>query len=121
MRRACGNIYLASRSIVVEHISASCGRCCRLAIYCRKAVAIIECTISNRRYAIGDSHTCKVARPECINSNRRYAISDSHTCNAAAPRECTISNRCYAIANSHTCKAVANIVFTTDYYSIFYR
>ena len=49
----CRNIYLASCTVVGEHNATSCWRCCRLAIYCFKAAAIIECIIADLGYAIG--------------------------------------------------------------------
>ena len=111
IHRTCWHIDLATTAVIVKNIgSAQCRRCCNLAIYTCQAVAIIECPLSNRRYAITDSNTCQaVAKSECITSNRHYAIRDIHTCQAVATFECPPSNRRYAIRDSNTCQAVAII------------
>ena len=61
------------------------------------------------------------ARPKTPISNRCDTIWDIYAGERVAPRKSTISNRCDTIWNIYVYEGFAITVFTTDYYSIFYR
>ena len=126
--------------------SCTCSwRSCRLTIYASQRAAPTECTKSNRSNAIRNCYTCQRATTfeckifnrsnsiancntsqrgairECATSNLGNSIRNCNTCQRGATIECITSNRSNAIRNCYSCQRSATRVFTTDYYSIFYR
>ena len=58
---------------------------------------------------------------ECIASNLNDTSWNSDACQASASIECVVANLSDIFGNGDACQATAMLVFTTDYYSIFYR
>ena len=61
------------------------------------------------------------ASTKSITANLFYRIGDGNARQTLAIRKSSFSNTCYRIGNGNALQAIATVVFTTDYYSIFYR
>ena len=91
-------------------------------IYRGEAGTTSESIIPNRCYAARNTYSGKACTAaESIRPNRCYAARNTYSSKACTTAESIRPNRCYAARNIYRGEAGTTSVFTTDYYSIFYR
>ncbi len=88
----------------------------------RQTKASTKSITANLFYRIGDGNARQtIAFLKSRISNTYYRIGDGNARQTLAIRKSSFSNTCYRIGNGNALQAIATVVFTTDYYSIFYR
>ena len=91
-------------------------------IYVSEGFAIVKSKLSNRCDTIWNIYVYEgFATPKSMLSNRCDTIWNIYAGERVAPHKSTPSNRCDTIWNIYADEGFTTFVFTTDYYSIFYR